>query len=92
MSRIPFDARDLDQKVVSKVFADLFHPIDSLSDADTNTFNDLGARSARYRDLHELQVEARKNQLPPAGSLSRDDIRAAFAIGMRCGMQIKFHP
>lgn len=83
MSRIPFDARDLDQKVVSKVFADLFHPIKSLSDADTNTFNDLGARSARYRDLYELQVEARKNQLPPAGSLSRDDIRAAFTIGMR---------
>ncbi|MGI0646805.1 hypothetical protein ACRCPS_17470 [Pseudomonas aeruginosa] len=83
MSRIPFDARDLDQKVVSKVFADLFRPIKSLSDADSNTFNTLGARAALYRDFHELQVESRKNQLPAAGSLSRDDIRAAFAIGMR---------
>lgn len=83
MSRIPFDTRDLDQKVVSKVFDDLFRPLKSLSDQDSNALNALGARAARYRDLHDLQVEARKNQLPPAGTLSRGDIRAAFAIGMR---------
>lgn len=83
MNRIPFDDRDILHKVVTKVFRDLLSNIPSQSNLDDNAINAAGAQVCRYRDLHDLQTEARKNSLPALGSLTRDDIRAALAIGLR---------